>query len=605
MDGNFCHVKLVSQAQVGDERSIARLSELIRPRLYEFVYRNTLQRDSAEDIVQETLLEMFKILGKLKKADRFWPWLYRIALNKIRLHYRKEQRHKASLKHTINFDEVYEDKKEELANVVNKELKQIIITSMEQLKPKHRTVLAMRCYDDMTFPVIAETMGCSEFSARKSFYRAKKALVKQLASRGLGKGSLLMALVLFGKMTATTEAAAAQISVTAAMVKVGTAATVAAVVASKTTVISLATAGVIAVGTTAVLTPETNKNDATRMERMSQILPVLKETTLNNDNEKRFYYYPSNSNGAVMMKLVKIRSGGQSHCQWLQNSMGNYYRYKNTIYMNNYRIWSNDLSVLRLPTDSPKLTAFISQVEGNIDRTEYIPNRPDGLLIISRQNESGDLSYETYSRDVSYQESFRYDWPKRARNVDNRDAMHRRGWTHFIVEGKINGRAIYGKGRIPFVYEASLWYPPWLRLRIGDKGFIEPKGEALFKGLSRPWMGLHTIDTIRRDAAEQGLWFETKLSSDGTKAEVTLNTKNGKLIYTIDMVTDVVEMIVFIDAENFQVKGRLRFSYLQDIDEDSNEFSEPISSRYGDLEESDGILWLVRLMEGNLVNNLN
>lgn len=601
MDGNFCH--LVSRAQQGDERSITRLSELVRPRLYAFIYRNTLHRDSVEDIVQETLLEMFKILGTLRKADRFWPWLYRIALNKLHLYYRKEERQKASLKHTINFDRVYEDKKEELTNVVNKELKQIILTSMEHLKPKHRTILAMRCYDDMTFSVIAETMGCSEFSARKTFYRAKKALVKQLSSHGLDKGSLLMALIVFGKMTATTEAAAAQISITAATLKVGTAATVVAVAASKTTLISLAAAAVIATGTTTVLTRETNTNGPSRTEGISRMLPFPQELTLDDSSERRFYYYPSNANGAVMMKLVKTDSNGKSHCQWLQNSTGNYYRYKNTIYINNYRIWSNDLSVLRLPTDSPKLTAFISQVEGTIDKTQYIPEKPEGLFVVTMQDESGDLLFETYNRDVSYQESFRYDWPRRTRKDDNRDTMHKRGWTYFMLEGKINGHDIYGKGRIPFVYEASLRYPPWIWLRIDDQEFVDTKGDVLFKGLSRPWMGLHTIDTIRRDAAEQMLWFETKLLSNGTNAEVTLNTKNGKLIYTIDMMTDVVEKIVFIDAEDFQEKGRLHLSYLQDIDVYSSDFSEPTSSRYRDWKKNDGILWLVGLMEGDWPNN--
>ena len=115
-------------------------------------------------------------------------------------------------------------------------------------------------------------------------------------------------------------------------------------------------------------------------------------------------------------------------------------------------------------------------------------------------------------------------------------------------------------------------------------------------------MGLHTIDTIRRDGAEQKLWFETNLLSGGTEAEVTLVTKNCKLIYTIDMVTDVVNKILFIDSEDDQEKGFLLLSYLQEINDESN-FSEPTNIRYGDCKESDGILWLVRLREGNWSNN--
>ena len=38
------------------------------------------------------------------------------------------------------------------------------------------------------------------------------------------------------------------------------------------------------------------------------------------------------------------------------------------------------------------------------------------------------------------------------RFIDNRDTMHKRGWTYFTISGKINNRDITGEGRICFVY---------------------------------------------------------------------------------------------------------------------------------------------------------
>ena len=55
MERNFDYVKLVSQAQRGDKQSLDRLAELARSRLCEFVYRNTLQSDLVEDVVQEAV----------------------------------------------------------------------------------------------------------------------------------------------------------------------------------------------------------------------------------------------------------------------------------------------------------------------------------------------------------------------------------------------------------------------------------------------------------------------------------------------------------------------------------------------------------------------
>ena len=95
----------------------------------------------------------------------------------------------------------------------------------------------------MSYAEIAESMGCSEFGSRMLFLRAKKALQKQLARNGLGKGSLLAALLFFGKMTSPSPAAAAQLSITAATTQVGAVAATTGFVASKSGLVSLAAAG--------------------------------------------------------------------------------------------------------------------------------------------------------------------------------------------------------------------------------------------------------------------------------------------------------------------------------------------------------------------------
>jgi hypothetical protein len=194
--------------------------------------------------------------------------------------------------------------------------------------------------------------------------------------------------------------------------------------------------------------------------------------------------------------------------------------------------------------------------------------------------------------------------------------MHKRGWTYFRVSGRLNGKKVSGTGRIPFVYAASKEFNPWLELHVGDSlrivdnGAVACKfdgsgkvvarysGSSFFKGLARPWMGLHTIDTVRRDAAEQEVWFETKPSADNQHVEVVLNCEKVKLVYTIDMETDVVEMIAFTADDG--VEGEIRFSYLQDIDNVGNEFTPPrIRSDHASRRQDQGMLWLVDLVDSD------
>ena len=206
------YIGLVQKAQSGERDSVNKLAEAVVERLRAYICRLTLDRDQTEDIVQETILEMFRVLGKLRKADRFWPWLYGIAFNKVRHHQRAQATRRSS---EISGIKAQADAgKAGLETLITDELKQIVRAAMNRLKMQHRAVLAMRCYDEMSYSEIAESIGCSEFGARMLFCRAKRAMQKELSRAGLGKGALLTALLVFGKMTVPSEAAAATLSVT-------------------------------------------------------------------------------------------------------------------------------------------------------------------------------------------------------------------------------------------------------------------------------------------------------------------------------------------------------------------------------------------------------
>ena len=116
-------------------------------------------------------------------------------------------------------------------------------------------------------------------------------------------------------------------------------------------------------------------------------------------------------------------------------------------------------------------------------------------------------------------------------------------------------------------------------------------------------MGLHTIETIRRDAAEQSIWFQSRYSSGKEKTEVTLSQKHIKLIYTIDMKNDIVEKITFVRSDkNAAVEDALQISYLQDISGTGDEFTAPKVRTNSSLSKTPpGIQWLFRLADGTLV----
>jgi hypothetical protein len=281
-------------------------------------------------------------------------------------------------------------------------------------------------------------------------------------------------------------------------------------------------------------------------------------------------------------------------------------------------MYNPDLSVRRLPTDGEDLTRFISQVEGKQADMEYVDGGRKGLLVISKRSgaDGNKIWRIDRHRNVLEEEYFQSDWPASAVVIDNRDAMHGRGWTYFRISGRVNGGKVSGTGRIPFMYAASKRFSPWLQLQLAsglkvvDDGasacvldgsgntLASYEGGSLFKGLSQPWMGLHSVDIVRRDAAEKHIRYETRYIPSSGKTEIVLTCEQVKFVYTIDMETDIVERITI--TRNDGGRGELRFTYLQDIGNLGNEFTRPNARRNRQTQqEPPGMLWLAALADNS------
>ena len=72
--------ELVRQCREGSESAYAELVRSHRPRLYLLAYRLTGDRETAEDVVQETFLAAFRSIEKVDPRPSLSPWLNTIVL---------------------------------------------------------------------------------------------------------------------------------------------------------------------------------------------------------------------------------------------------------------------------------------------------------------------------------------------------------------------------------------------------------------------------------------------------------------------------------------------------------------------------------------------
>jgi RNA polymerase sigma factor (sigma-70 family) len=611
------HLEIVELALSGHRDSLNLLAQIVQAPLRSYVLRIAYKSDIVDDIVQETLLEMFKILRQLKRADHFWPWLCKIALNKIRNHSRTESNHQHLLKGHFEELAAKSPKRDSVASAIYEEFRECIFQAMSGLSEKQKAVLSMRCYEKMPYSEIAKVMSMSELGCRLLFVRAKKKLQHKLFRLGYGQKSLLVALVLFGKLTAPSEAAAADVCITPGMLGGGAVATGIAVMSNKAILI-LAAGGAVVAGTLSVT------NHSSDLKTNQSNLPVFSATSKNSIIDNRthvdhgYYFFPRGKQGPLITRLVV--HDGQNIVQKLQNDAGNYSydTRRQVVTVDNYHYWNSDLSVMRLPTDNADLESFLAQIEGRMPYSHAIKSDSLNLFVVaSGDEEQQDVSFVAKNYEALMEERFQYNWTERAGVRDNRDLLHRQGWCYFKMQGHLHGRTITGSGQLPLVYREIVEHPAWLKIVIDDKRtlidtqagavMLNAAGNATFAyppgaflcGLNRPWMGLHVIDTIRRDAAIRHIQFTSKLAGPGKTGLVSLLMPEGKILYVVDMEKDLIERIQFFDLTG-STTGEILFEYLNPDKAGNSEFTQPQLPFHTGSGKTEQLHWISALAEDSL-----
>ncbi len=215
-------IGLVSKAKCGNTEAMSQLSQQVADRVLPYIQGLTLNHDLAQDILQETLLEMIRSLSKVETPENFWCWVYRQALGKTQHHFRDRNRQKSIILRVAK-GLLGQSKDESLAGltyVTRVELSEAVLRAMEKLKMEYRNVLILRCFESLSYAEIADVMDCKELHARVLFFRAKKSLGRQLAIGGYGKECLLAGLVLFRILTKPSAVSSATSLVSASALDV-------------------------------------------------------------------------------------------------------------------------------------------------------------------------------------------------------------------------------------------------------------------------------------------------------------------------------------------------------------------------------------------------
>ena len=81
---------LLANAQAGDHRAFAELYSLHKKRIYSLCMRMVGNAAEAEDMTQETFLQLHRKIATFRGDSAFSTWLHRLAINVVLMHLRKK-----------------------------------------------------------------------------------------------------------------------------------------------------------------------------------------------------------------------------------------------------------------------------------------------------------------------------------------------------------------------------------------------------------------------------------------------------------------------------------------------------------------------------------
>jgi RNA polymerase sigma-70 factor (ECF subfamily) len=170
-DENPDHYFLQTAAQ-GDERSFGVLYERYLDEIYRYVYFKVGNKQTAEDITEETFIKTWESLSRIYRSDgqidNLRAWLYRIARNLVIDFYRKN---KAETIEGSTTPAIIQSPEE---TAIEQEETSRILSALQKLKPDFQQIVILRLINDLSHKEIASIIGISEAHSRILLYRALK-----------------------------------------------------------------------------------------------------------------------------------------------------------------------------------------------------------------------------------------------------------------------------------------------------------------------------------------------------------------------------------------------------------------------------------------------
>jgi RNA polymerase sigma-70 factor (ECF subfamily) len=158
--------------------------------LYNFCLRLLGHDQDAQDVAQESFIQLYNHLDRLDTDEPISPWLFKVARNRcidvIRRRRTQPLAHASAVSESDSEAVLAEPATPEPLPdeiVERADLQRLLLEAIASLPPSYAEVVALRYAADKSFSEIALILDCEEGAARVRFHRAKALLREHLRLR--------------------------------------------------------------------------------------------------------------------------------------------------------------------------------------------------------------------------------------------------------------------------------------------------------------------------------------------------------------------------------------------------------------------------------------
>jgi RNA polymerase sigma-70 factor (ECF subfamily) len=185
--------QLVERIQAGDDSGLEELLTRYEDKVYNLAFRMVGIREDAEDVLQETFINVIRALGRFQGRSSFSTWIYRVAANTALTKLRKQSR---KVKTEDEFlENVYAVRKAAQSGaqltdwsgnpareLLNDEAMQMMNQAIEGMPEIYRAVFVLRDIEELSTAETADVLELTEAAVKSRLHRARVYLRNELSS---------------------------------------------------------------------------------------------------------------------------------------------------------------------------------------------------------------------------------------------------------------------------------------------------------------------------------------------------------------------------------------------------------------------------------------